>query len=434
MDELDLNIQKIFNSHPYKMPLNYTDTINKTLDDLYLNNKNMKKQSFKFFNNQVKTLVASLAIVFFLTGSTVFAKEIITFLKNNGSFIGIGKQHQSLINNGYVVKPNEEPIKNTVSVTTNTSSSENNITIYLDQFIMTNKKINFKYDIHLDDTSADTLNLNNFYLEDNSFNYEQFGSMELDNLIVTDELNNCLSDNKTINTEIVNVDPTNKTISIMITIISKDNFPSSKELNISFSKIIYKKKQSISEDMCFSSNWSFHLDVPEHMYNRTMLSYIVTHSNHEDFIIKKAELSEDGLETTILVKNIQEPIYPERLEHLKQEYYKNNPDGGFAYKEACLTDEGKKLWEDYYSNLYFMNSSARYAYIPSFRKDLKPNIITTNNEEFSTHTVISTFNKDDTATIDITFPITTFEATNSLTMTLYYKDEPIIFELVKNDI
>ena len=81
-----------------------------------------------------------------------------------------------------------------------------------------------------------------------------------------------------------------------------------------------------------------------------------------------------------------------------------------------------------------MNSSARYAYIPSFRKDLKPNIITTNNEEFSTHTVISTFNKNDTATIDITFPITTFEATNSLTMTLYYKDEPIIFELIKNDI
>ena len=152
MDELDLNIQKIFNSHPYKMPLNYTDTINKTLDDLYLNNKNMKKQSFKFFNNQIKTLVANLAIVLFLTGSTVFAKEIITFLKNNGSFIGVGKQHQSLINNGYVVKPNEEPIKNTVSVTTNTSSSENNITIYLDQFIMTNKKINFKYDIHLDDT------------------------------------------------------------------------------------------------------------------------------------------------------------------------------------------------------------------------------------------------------------------------------------------
>lgn len=73
------------------------------------------------------------------------------------------------------------------------------------------------------------------------------------------------------------------------------NFPRSRKLIVTFSKIKITKyminPEDISKNPIYTGKWNFELDVPENMYNRELIFYKVKNINSGNYVVDKAQLS-----------------------------------------------------------------------------------------------------------------------------------------------
>ncbi len=70
------------------------------------------------------------------------------------------------------------------------------------------------------------------------------------------------------------------------------NFPNSKKLIVTFSKIkVTKNMENPNENPIYNGQWKFELDVPEKMYSREIVYYKAKNITGGDYIIEKAQLS-----------------------------------------------------------------------------------------------------------------------------------------------
>ncbi len=346
--------------------------------------ENKKKFLKKGFNIKKYGLVACFCIMF-ITG-TAFAKDIENFIKDK---FGIGLGVQTAVENGYVSELNEEIefINSDVTITKENSDEvldtfETGIRIT--DFLMTDTTLTLNMEIKFDKKINQYKNLNK--IVDGNIDYEGFGNIKFDLFILDDEnklicspsineeyIFNNFCDNHNLNLEylefsenylncitnynIREIDPETNIIKITC-VISGDEMPKSKELNIYFNKITFAPKENLedfSEYFFLSGNWEINLDVPNEMYNREDISYKMISCDNDSFDVYEAKATDIGFIIGITISDIYYPECPEELLNRQKEIYDEYSSYTIKNKEDFIKLYGDSKYVEMYSN--FMNKS-----------------------------------------------------------------------------
>lgn len=411
---------------------------------------NMKEKDMKTNENKPKFKkligIAAACIIVSISGVAVA-----TNYNRIINYFGLGKGVDSAIENGYIENPNMNYISSQ-----STLESASNATILSD--LEVNTKI--------DDFLMDDLNLSvNFNLRfDEKLNIDNVESIELQDLIVTDEENRiicCMATkevfdeyckennlpyvygefnenyiNNGLNSFIKYRNSTNNQINLIYNIYA-DQFPRSQKLKFSFSKILLKEFYNEEEkNTILTGSWEINVNVPETMYNRQNVTYKVTSCSNQNFNITTAFASDTGFEIGIIISEVPKP--QNYLQVLNEQIEQELSEGKITESEVeerkdtlLRTSKYQELIDQYYP----MEDT------PLAESD-KTNIEETsyieneNGEKFEKS--LSPSRRQDANFIEgnkfsyyETFELTKYELTNKLKLQLIFKGEPVIIELEK---
>lgn len=345
--------------------------------------KNEEENSHKKnFNIKKLGIVASICLTL-ITG-TVFAKDIERFIKDK---FGLGKGVQTAVDNGYI-SSNEnikfiDSIVNVVEVGTDYVSDNFKTGVRITDFLISDTTLTFNMEIKFDEKINKYKNLNE--KANGNLDYESFGNVGLElfvldnekNLIVApvneDDFNKFCDEqnldfeylnfkenylNCVINCDVTEIDPDNNIIKITC-IISGDNIPNAKELDLFLNKIIFTPKgiaKNDSKNVFLEGEWKINLDIPKYMYNREDIFYKVVSCENENFNVYTAKATNVGFEIGINISNIDIPnlesdlidtktglsyIFNSKEELLSVSKDKEFEEKYIKYKDEC---EPIRLW------------------------------------------------------------------------------------------
>ena len=128
------------------------------------------------------------------------------------------------------------------------------------------------------------------------------------------------------------------------------NFPKSKKLTISFSRIRVLKDimnlENPEKNPIYKGQWNFELDVPEKMYNRDLIYYKMKNVTGGEYIVDKAQLSNTAFK-----------IYIDDAKGLKMDVneYVETSDGK-KFTPACRSDGDGGMSIDKDGNVKYYNT------------------------------------------------------------------------------
>ncbi len=273
--------------------------------------KEIKRFNFIKFIKRIIIVIFSLLTA---TGGLVFARK---YLFENNSKYGLGKGIDTAIDHGYFYEPDLN-LQTSVAVSPDIVIDNANITISLNDFLMDDQNISSTFKLELDESLLEKINL------------RDLKSIEIKDLLVTDENNNilyCLDEESFSNfcninnlkynflkcndnyyNSGVNI-RLNKEESNLIDLnynIYTDGlykeYPKSKNISYTFSKLIFY--ENINDKIVeLNGNWNFKFDVPEIMYNRSNINYEVI-SCPDNIKVTKASASDTGFEFGCVIDGI----------------------------------------------------------------------------------------------------------------------------------
>lgn len=386
----------------------------------------------------------------------------ITFATNYDKIVGtffLGKGIDEAAQNGYIVNPNMNYINSTSTATDKISGvtlDNINVNAKIEDFLMDDLNISTHFTFEIDPKVNETFDLDNLH------------SIELKDLIVTDEENKILycmnkealekyckennidennlkdSDNYYncgLNTVMQRHDKKHGTINFAYNIYTGDeSFPKSKKLNFKFTEIQLQKEEWLEDEnsiVNLKGNWNIDLDVPEKMYNRQSIAYKVVSCENPDFQVTNATLTDTGFEFGMIISNIEEPDEPQIIKDLRQE----EKDGKLSNDEfnRIINEDGEI--KDAYVD-YFMNQRTPVTTI-DWKNDAQnrniENVTYVENEKGEKfESTMSPSRRSDGNFIDgnkysfyETFGLTKNTATDKLKVRVLYKEKPYIVELEK---
>lgn len=306
-----------------------------------------------------------------------------------------------------------------------------NVEFKVDNFIMDDYNLSTELVFNFDETINEYCNLNNIH------------SIELKDLIITDEENRVIyggtdkekfekyCDDNNLNYTFGETDNENymncglnsfisyynidsNQIKLMYNIYS-ENFPKSKSLKFSFTKIVIIENENTDNNITLEGNWNIELDVPEKMYNRTDDYYKVLSCSNPNFDVYTSKVSESGFEIGLIINNIEKPQSPEQfLNSLNnatpEEYNKLQSEYWMARTPIDISGNNGENTISYIENSnkekFFCTMSPSRQYINEFLNDNKFNFYET-------------------------FSLTKSDASDMLTVILYYYGEPVEIKLEK---
>lgn len=317
--------------------------------------KLMKNKTKIKFNGAI--VAASIFFVF--SAGLVFAKDIENFIIENwglketipeatvdNGYIGTSEMDYIELDAG-VQLGNDEEIVDTV-----------NTKLKVTDFVMTDDLFEFEVDMKFDEKINQYKDLNKRVPMGN-IDYENFGSIELEEFFVVDESNNLIAatgyDNEK-DEEIFNkfckehgldytymkynekyyetndsvfsapgiINPEENSLGKMVFTINQfasiDGqpiaFPESQNLTIYFSKISFVPKlgkNDGTDEVHLVGDWKIELDIPEIMQDREDYIYKVVSCDNKDFEITEAIADEMGFEIQITINNVEEVKEPQEL-------------------------------------------------------------------------------------------------------------------------
>ena len=296
--EVDKLIQKYYDNFDnyVKVP----DTISYSIENLKYDNK-------KNIILLIKRIIITILGIGTLTGGIVFAKEYIFKSFNLGKGIDTAAQ------NGYVHVIEQEKIN---GIGTNISTIE---------FLMDDTNISTKFSLEFEEEVKEKLNI------------ENIKSIELSDLIITDENNIVLycASEKVLEEFCKNNDLDYKTfkdsdnyfycginkilepysggdiINLTYNIYLgnlESNYPKSKNLKYQFHSIkLVENNQSEDDYKILEGDWEINIDVPETMYNRSSITYKLLNCSDENIDITTAKVSDTGFEFGCIMYNVEIP-------------------------------------------------------------------------------------------------------------------------------
>lgn len=348
-DEIDKLLIKHFNTNNTKeVPDIVSNKIKYTL---------ITYKRYCAFISFIKKLSITAVSFLVITSSFVFADDIKSFFHNLFKY-NVSSGVINAIDNGYVEKINSD------------YTTSNGVGIKADAIIMDDTTLNIAFNINLEST-RDISKIYNAFLPNITIKDEQgriifaefSDNEEYQNFCKENNLDidykNISYSNGAYTADITNKQDNNFTLTYNI---SSDQFPKSKELYISFDKIILSDNTTINPQINtvnsnttnnISGNWNLKIDLPEKFYNRTSLSYKMINSTDSNLKINKILISDTcmkfEMQTKIDINRLEliDSVIP--ITYIDHEYVensngkkfyiqgKNDGDGGYSIsKEGIL--------------------------------------------------------------------------------------------------
>lgn len=397
-NEIDKKIKTIL-SQDVELTDKYKYMIRHTLKE------NKSKMPNSHFNKFLKLAAVGCGCMI-LTTSVVFAKDISKFFTN---FFNNSKGMDTAIENGYLLEPNMNYI--------NSSEVETKIENLLITDYNLSFTINMKFINDLNLESIEKINLPDLIITDNENkilyceNEEKFNKFCLEkNLNYTYKEFNDNYINNGCNYYIKAKNSDSNEIQLVYN-LTANNFPKSKNINISFSEIDLSNQTDINNLQKITGNWNMNVDIPEKFYNRETISYKVKSCSNENINVTQAVVNDTCMKLELVIKD--EKIYADgdskddinskvddKLEELKKEFASGNETNLKLFDDNTYveTEDGTK----YYPS---ESSSEDSGYSNDF---MSGNIIYWQ-----------------------TYDLTKYQASSTLKLVLNYKGEEITIELEK---
>ncbi len=254
----------------------------------------------------IKPIVAASVMLVSLSG-IVFAKEISNQIYNK-YFTGAGVE--KAINQGYIENPQMEENNSDTTIENEETGQiieDNETSIKVSELIMDDVTLSMTFEVTLSDKVKDIITANEVI------------EMNFPNIVVYDENNIVLSTsnenelgkfkektkiepidfvNSGLNTFVS--EKSNNTIKIIHNFYTggESIYPKSKELNIFVDRIKVSKDETVmgDEEITIRGNWNFKVDVPEKMYNRQNIIYTQKSTSNKDFNVQSAVVYNTGME------------------------------------------------------------------------------------------------------------------------------------------
>ena len=420
MDDWDIKIQKIMKAkihEPEDYEQKILNTIRTTSDE---------EKSSRFII--MKKVLATVGISLILVSGIVYA---INIKSTNKSDRGLGNGVETAIDNGYI----EEVDKDFTSI------NDINANIKMENILMDDTNLSARLIIDFEDEISNQINIDKVY------------EIELTDLIVRDEENRILhggSDEERFKTYCIEnnlnytfgqinenyvgsgvqcfiEDKGNNNIRLMYNMIA-NNFPKSKKLYFSLTKILMKVSEGNS--YLINGDWQIEIDVPEEMYNRTEEYYKVKSCDNEDFDVYTAKVTNTGFEIGVIISNIETP----RTDMQKlRKYGKVNDDssnGKISYEEAM---EYVNWYANWFDSMHPIATSDH-----NFKKEKIDASYVQNAEGKTFNCSFSPSRNATTVFLDgnkydfyETFEMTKYDATDKIKAVLHYYGTPVTIELEK---
>lgn len=282
----------------------------------------------------IKRIIIVILSLLTATGGLVFAKK---YLFDNNSKYNLGKGIDTAVEYGYIYEPNLDSQTST-TISPDIIIDDAKLTISINDFLMDDQNISSTFKLEFDESLLEKINL------------KDIKSIELRDLLVTDEKNNilyCLDEEKFSNfckenslnynvgefndnyynsgvNIIIDGQETLNSINLIYNMYADTlyiDYPKSKKINYAFSKLILHHNED-KELVELNGNWKFEMDVPEVMYNRSNINYKVV-SCPDNINVTKASASETGFEFACEINGISKPNDNEKYNETLKKYQNN---------------------------------------------------------------------------------------------------------------
>ncbi len=407
-----------------------------------------KKIDWRIYTMKKKIVAISTAC-FILISGVAFAfngENIINY------FRGLGNGIDSAIENGYIAEPNMEYESSRATTTDEVKGitlDDINVKAKIEDFLMDDLNISTHFLFEIDTKINDTID------------FDDLKSVELKDLIVTDEENKilycmnkesfdkyCVDNNLNYNFSEFNENYYNCGLNNFIVRKTKENgniqltynmytggehsYPKSKKLYFKFSNIVLKRNDWLENEnsiVNLKGNWEMEVDVPEKMYNRKSISYKVIKNENKDFEITNATLYDTGFEFGMIVSNMKRPEIPQLLKDL----WKQQKDGKIDTDEMNrLLNEDPEIHKAFEEYMARPIATYRYSSDDSFET-----ITYVENEKGQKfQSTMSPSRRQDANYIEgdkysffETFGLTSSDATDILKVKVLFKDTQYTIEL-----
>lgn len=377
--------------------------------------------------NLLKKIIAIILGICTLAGGLVFAKDYILKTFNLGGGI------DTAVDNGYIYTNEEINSKDLDSSGTEATIKD---------FLMDDTNVSSKISIELPDKL------------DKNIDIKKIKSIELIDMIITDENNNILycadesslsifCQNNNLNYKFgestdhyfnsgVNsfLEPSsedniiNLTYNVYLGNIEK-NYPRSKILKYEFHKIkLIENYENDATGKTLVGNWKIEINVPEKMYNRNSMTYRVINCSNENIDVTTAKVTDTGFEFGCTIHNIK---IPEEIQQYRKKFKEKGTKGFDVLMQFLETDFPIDPVILYYDS-NFGETIEDCTYIANEKN--KKFLTSTNPGRKQKQLFI---NDDKDVVFYETFDLTKYDATNELNLHLVVYDASTTIKLEKSN-
>lgn len=379
----------------------------------------------------IKPIVAASVMLVSLSG-IVFAKEISNQIYNK-YFTGAGVE--KAINEGYIENPKmgENNSDSTIeNEETGQIIEDNETSIKVSELIMDDFTLSMTFEVTLSDKIKDIITAN----EVMEMNFPDIVIYDENNIVLNtsneNELGNFKEKMKIEPTDFINSgantfvsEKNNNTVKIIYNFYAggEDNiYPKSKELNIFVDRIKISKDETVmgDEEITIKGNWNFKVDVPEKMYNRQNIIYTQKSTTNKDFNVQSAVVYNTGMEIGMKFKAEKQKSLKDIESELSEELE--------FYWSLDKDDELRTI-----DIANFLENKIREN--PEYQKQMEEQMTKWEYEKYLTNSKGQRFDftvgprENGSASIDdegfmtsnCVFDLTTFDATDEITLHIDYK-------------
>lgn len=390
----------------------------------------------------IKPMIAASVMLVSLSG-IVFAKEISNKIYNK-YFTGTGVE--KAINEGYIENTQMEE-QNSNSTIENEETGQiiedNETSIKVSELIMDDFTLSMIFEVTLSDKIKDVITANevmemNFpdivIYDENNIILNTTNENELDKFKEKKKIEPKDFVNSGVNTFVS--ERNNKTVKVIYNFYTGGDsvYPKSKELNIYVDRIKVSKNETVmgNEEITIRGYWDFKIDVPEKMYNRKNIVYKQKSTTNKDFNVQSAVLYNTGMEIGMKFKAQKQKPMHEIASSFSEElefFYSLDEDDELHtidilnYIESKVREnpEYQKMmqeeWSKWEYEKYLTNSNGeRFDFTMGPRENGGASI---DEDGFMTATCM--------------FDLTTYDATDEITLHIDYKGNKADIILERND-
>lgn len=387
MDEFDKKMQSIFKSksNDYKLSTKFINRVNGTLTSLPDKEIN-HRQNFK-------AVLATCCCSLMLVSGIVFAKEIQDlFIEKFAS----GETIAKAVEDGYIAHSNPNYVTSNVNVKKGTDAKildTFETSIKTNDFFIDNNRLSIEFELKFDNEINLYKNLNQRVVGNEEYiDYENFGELVFTDISILDEENRliyfygnensfnrlCKKNNLNYKYQKFNENYLNTGSKSLITEIDVDTntlkltynygtefeMPKSKNLKIYLNEMAFIPKNELydrSNWVVLSGDWAFNLEVPEIMANRSEYYYELVECDNSNFTLSEAKLTNTGLDISLIISNVEKPVFPKELAEKEQEYMSTHPNGIVINTKEDFIDvygnnpKNEELYVQYYKKLRVIN-------------------------------------------------------------------------------